>query len=790
MDSGNESKGLSLSPKVETASFEKSRCMNDHLHSSDQGEKDDLYTELWHACAGPLINVPRVGDKVFYFPQGHMEQVEAYTNKDGKVEMPIYNLPSNILCKVVYVQLKAEANTDEVFAQITLLPEVKSFESSPQEGSSLEDGTSLSLPTQKSKACSFSKRLTQSDTSTHGGFSVPKRHADECFPPLDKSQQPPAQELVAKDLHGLEWCFRHIYRGQPKRHLLTSGWSTFVSAKKLVAGDACIFLRGDNGELYVGVHRATKPQNNTSASVISGHSMQLGILASAFHAISTGTMFTVYYRPWTSPAEFIIPYDRYMKSAENDYLVGTRFRMQFEGEEEQRCSKFAGTVVGIENIDCIRWPGSEWRCLKVQWDTTLGKAFSSGKAPAFPALVRDGLLKSLVEHAHAPERHAGVLQGQEISATCAHKPVASTQPPLPHLVPQPNPGWGQMQVGLENQPRFQMHDPFYYCPGYTVSIPVGIPPNSELADYWPPTFTSHRAHDSVEASRSLSVPNVNSISSVSQDWKAPEENGEIEAPITQPNGSGRYMLFGVDIFNSHTELPSPQLLYSSELHGLCSVPPTVSQSSISEPKVSEASKSISGNLSEKQCKNCCSISNRSCTKVLKYGTALGRSVDLTRFDGYDELIRELDQMFNFKGTLIDGSNGWHVTYTDGEGDMMLIGDYPWPEFQAMVRKLFIHPKEDVDKLDPSSPNPTLRQSDGEEDPDAQVRDFRFLDHWLDSSKAVEESGCLRENLHKCLDDEYCPEATDVESARLLPAHTTNLWTSCLTKHKGWCPYKL
>ena len=25
--------------------------------------------------------------------------------------------------------------------------------------------------------------------------------------------QPPAQELVAKDLHGQTWTFRHIYRG-------------------------------------------------------------------------------------------------------------------------------------------------------------------------------------------------------------------------------------------------------------------------------------------------------------------------------------------------------------------------------------------------------------------------------------------------------------------------------------------------------------------------------------------------------------------------------------------------
>ncbi|KFK33187.1 hypothetical protein AALP_AA6G341400 [Arabis alpina] len=30
---------------------------------------------------------------------------------------------------------------------------------------------------------------------------------------------------------------------QLKRHLLTTGWSTFVSSKRLVAGDAFVFLR-------------------------------------------------------------------------------------------------------------------------------------------------------------------------------------------------------------------------------------------------------------------------------------------------------------------------------------------------------------------------------------------------------------------------------------------------------------------------------------------------------------------------------------------------------------------
>lgn len=33
-----------------------------------------------------------------------------------------------------------------------------------------------------------------------------------------------------------------ICAGQPKRHLLTTGWSVFVSAKRLVAGDAVIFI--------------------------------------------------------------------------------------------------------------------------------------------------------------------------------------------------------------------------------------------------------------------------------------------------------------------------------------------------------------------------------------------------------------------------------------------------------------------------------------------------------------------------------------------------------------------
>ncbi|KAL6616648.1 hypothetical protein ACP70R_038918 [Stipagrostis hirtigluma subsp. patula] len=327
--------------------------------SSSSG--DPLYPELWRACAGPLVTVPRVGDLVFYFPQGHIEQVEASMNQVAGNQMRLYDLPSKLLCRVINVELKAETDTDEVYAQIMLMPEPEQNEMAVDKAGS---ASAASLP--RPAVRSFCKTLTASDTSTHGGFSVLRRHADECLPPLDMTQSPPTQELVAKDLHGMEWRFRHIFRGQPRRHLLQSGWSVFVSSKRLVAGDAFIFLRGENGELRVGVRRAMRQLSNVPSSVISSQSMHLGVLATAWHAINTKSMFTVYYKPRTSPSEFIIPYDQYMESLKNNYSIGMRFRMRFEGEEapEQR---FTGTIVGCENLDPL-WPDSSWRYLKVRWD--------------------------------------------------------------------------------------------------------------------------------------------------------------------------------------------------------------------------------------------------------------------------------------------------------------------------------------------------------------------------------------------------------------------------------------
>jgi auxin response factor len=55
--------------------------------------------------------------------------------------------------------------------------------------------------------------------------------------------------------------------------------------------------RGENGKLRVGVRRLMRQLNNMPSSVISSHSMHLGVLATASHAISTGTLFSVFYKP-------------------------------------------------------------------------------------------------------------------------------------------------------------------------------------------------------------------------------------------------------------------------------------------------------------------------------------------------------------------------------------------------------------------------------------------------------------------------------------------------------------
>ncbi|KAL0697927.1 hypothetical protein Bca4012_054049 [Brassica carinata] len=299
-----------------------------HPNSTD-GEKKPINSQLWHACGGPLVSLPPVGSLVVYFPQGHSEQVAASMQKQTEFIPNYPNLPSKLICLLHSVTLHADTETDEVYAQMTLQP-VNKYDREAL----LASDMGLKLNRQPTEF--FCKTLTASDTSTHGGFSVPRRAAEKILPPLDFSMQPPAQEIVAKDLHDTTWTFRHIYRDE-------------------------------KSQLMLGIRRANRQTPTLSSSVISSDSMHIGILAAAAHANANSSPFTIFFNPRASPSEFVVPLAKYNKALYAQVSLGMRFRMVFETED---CGvrRYMGTVTGISDLDPVRWKGSQWRNLQVGWD--------------------------------------------------------------------------------------------------------------------------------------------------------------------------------------------------------------------------------------------------------------------------------------------------------------------------------------------------------------------------------------------------------------------------------------
>ncbi|KAL8215854.1 hypothetical protein R6Q57_022691 [Mikania cordata] len=729
-----------------------------------------IYKHLWRACAGPLVTVPRERELVFYFPQGHIEQVEASTNQVADQQMPVYKLPAKILCRVVNAHLKAEPDTDEVFAQITLMPEPNQDENAVKK----EPAPPLES---KFHVHSFCKTLTASDTSTHGGFSVFRRHADECLPPLDMSKQPPTQELVAKDLHGNEWRFKHIFRGQPRRHLLQSGWSVFVSSKKLVAGDAFIFLRGENGELRVGVRRAMRQQANIPSSVISSHSMHLGVLATAWHAIQNGTFFTVYYKPRTSPAEFIVPFDQYMESTKNSYSIGMRFNMRFEGEEgaDQR---FTGTIVGINERD-PKGSESKWRCLKVRWDEASSiprpetvspwniepalmppainthplhrqKRSRLNVLPSSPpdssVLTREGSSKMAVADPSLGSAFSRVLQGQELSTLSGtfvdnnesdlfDRPIQRT----PSLITDDEKLDKLLPVGRTAEASFtDLLSGFGSTNGSANEFSTLTSGPTKPWSVTPSNLSLSLLGNGMKSnlqSSEMSYPTTRDVRYSSFDdytlpspqhrkWlmppplpsylQMPSRSSDMMRKLVTPNEpmkpkDGNCKIFGVPlaVMGNTSDLhqglqPQQYLTFDSDLRSEQSKKlKHVNHLATSQEQEKEY-QSFQSVVRDCHVKTQ-SVSTRSCTKVHKQGIALGRSVDLTKFNNYNELISELDELFEFNGELKYNRN-WLVVYTDDEGDMMLAGDDPWQEFCGMVWKIFIYTREEVQRMNPGTLN--------------------------------------------------------------------------------------
>ncbi|KAH7651677.1 auxin response factor protein [Dioscorea alata] len=695
-------------------------------YASAGGSVEGIYEELWRACAGPLVEIPRVGERVFYFPQGHMEQLEATMNHELNQQVPLFKLPTKILCRVVHIQLKAESETDEVYAQITLLPEPDQNElksPDPCQPEPLRPGVS-----------SFYKILTASDTSTHGGFSVRRRHANDCLPPLDMSQPIPNQELIAKDLHGFEWRFKHIFRGQPRRHLLTTGWSTFVTSKRLVAGDVFIFMRGENGELLVGLRRLARQQSTIPSSVISSQSMHLGVLATASHAVSTQSLFTVYYKPRTS--QFIVSVNKYYKAVNDGLKIGMRFKMKFEGDDVPEKS-FAGTIVGIGDIS-PHWGGSKWRSLKVQWDehtnirrpdrvspwdvellnASVPVTKVTEPVPAknkrshsmidLRALVRQGTLKDRSpEHPTEPLWFPGGTQPKhDLASVCStNTPSGEKQTVSPYKQEENRSNRIMNSLSSYNSGE-------YNAWSVGLNSPLKSPSSSVLTDASP-----KEVQDGNDLKATLPSWLWASSSCLTEDSLLKQNNMERGK---NPEVSNGCRLFGFELVQTASSTAPVEKVTA----GLISAPGATNEHPavvISNSVKDSSTNSVLMNVAKQQkhvpqispneCLSRQSLYTRSRTKVHMQGIAVGRAIDLTNLEGYNELIMELEEMFDIKGELRNRDK-WAVVFTDNEDDMMLVGDDPWPEFCKMVKKIFIYGSEEVKKMRPGSKLPAAITVEG------------------------------------------------------------------------------
>lgn len=58
-----------------------------------------------------------------------------------------------------------------------------------------------------------------------------------------------------------------------------------------------------------------------------------------------------------------------------------------------------------------------------------------------------------------------------------------------------------------------------------------------------------------------------------------------------------------------------------------------------------------------------------------HGNAVGRAVDLANLDGHEQLMGELEEMFEIKD--LRSKEEWKVTFTNDDNETMEAGVVPW-----------------------------------------------------------------------------------------------------------------
>lgn len=675
------------------------------MQEMEKNLDSQLDSQLWHACAGGMVQMPNVNSKVFYFPQGQAEH--AHGNVDFGLSPS--RVPPLILCRVAAVKYMADPESDEVYSKIKLVP-VRNNEPDYEDDGVANNGIGNGS---EEKPASFAKTLTQSDANNGGGFSVPRYCAETIFPRLDYSADPPVQTVLAKDVHGEIWKFRHIYRGTPRRHLLTTGWSTFVNHKKLIAGDSIVFLRTENGDLCVGIRRAKRgigggqeslsgwnPAAGNCASPYAGFSVFLreddkrngngGNLKSgprgkervrpesvieAATLAANGQPFEIVYYPRASTPEFCVKASLVSTAMRVPWCGGMRFKMAFETEDSSRISWFMGTISSAQVVDPVRWPGSPWRLLQVTWDEPdllqnvkrvspwLVELVSSMPAIHLSPFSPPRKKLRLPPHPDFP------LEGQFTLPSFSTNPLGSSSP-LCCISDNTSAG---IQGARHTQFGTSLSDLHFN------KLQSGLHPSFfQSLDHAPPLtrtqngLTMNKADSSEDVSW-LTIGN-----------SSPSSKKACEAITPQ------FVLFGQPILTEQ----QMSLSFSSEtvsqvVNGNSSSPEKTLSSVSFSPMVNQCPRQENPSsegfpfLKDRQMIDM-GLETGQC-KVFMESEDVGRTLDLSVLNSYEELYRKLADMF-----LIEPPETLnHVVYLNMTGAVKHAGDEPFSEFKNSAKRLTV-----------------------------------------------------------------------------------------------------
>ncbi|EXC16214.1 Auxin response factor 18 [Morus notabilis] len=673
-----------------------------------------LDPQLWHACAGGMVQMPPVNSKVFYFPQGHSEHACGPVDFRNCPRVSPCNL-----CRVSSIKFMADPETDEVYAKLRLVP------LSCNELGYDDDGIGgLNGSETQEKPASFAKTLTQSDANNGGGFSVPRYCAETIFPRLDYSADPPVQTILAKDVHGETWKFRHIYRGTPRRHLLTTGWSTFVNHKKLVAGDSIVFLRAENGDLCVGIRRAKRgigggPETssgwnpaggncampyggfstflredenkllrngNGNGSSLNGGLMGKGkvrpeSVIEAATLASSGQPFEVVYYPRASTPEFCVKASLVKAALQIRWCPGMRFKMAFETEDSSRISWFMGTISSVQVADSLRWPDSPWRLLQVTWDEPDLLQNVKRVSPWLVELVSN--MPAIHLSPFSPPRKKLRLPQHSDFPFDGHIPIPTFSG---NLLGHSNP-FGCLS---ENTPA-GMQGARHAHYGLSISdlhlnklqsglFPVGFPPFDHVAAAT--KFSSNTMNYKPNLNEKVSC-----LLTMAHATQAPKKPDDVKpTPL---------ILFGQPILTEHQislscsgDTVSPVLTGNSSSDGNGDKTANFSDGSGSalhqqgplERSLGEGFQWYKDNRQETEP----NLETGHC-KVFMESEDVGRTLDLSLLGSYDELYRKLADMFGIENS----ETLSHALYRDGTGAVKHIGDEPFSDFTRTARRLTI-----------------------------------------------------------------------------------------------------